>query len=87
MEPDVVANYAKHVNRLVKNYILLRNQRHGKQIASKAGDFGVLEPVTREHYLEFFSDFDLVGVDSKTFGEEKNGFASEVMVLRRQNQP
>ena len=86
MEPDVVKNYAKHVNRLVKSYILLRNQRFGKQVAKKSGNFGVLEPVTREHYLEFFSDFDLVGVDSKTFGEEKGGFASEVMVLRRQSQ-
>ncbi len=83
MEPEVVQNYAKHVNRLVKSYILLRNQRSGKQVAKKPGDFGVLEPVTREHYLEFFSGFDLVGVDSKTFGEEKGGFASEVMVLRR----
>ncbi|MCK5679862.1 hypothetical protein KAI46_03515 [bacterium] len=70
MEPEVVENYAMHVNRLVKSYILLRNQRSGKQIAKKAGDFGVLEPVTREHYLKFFSDFDLIGVDSKTFGEE-----------------
>ena len=86
MEPNVVANYAKHVNRLVKSYILLRNQRSGKQVAKKAGDFGVLEPVTREHYLKFFSGFDLVGVDSKTFGGEKDGFASEVMVLSRQNQ-
>ncbi|MEA1922170.1 MAG: putative sugar O-methyltransferase [Pseudomonadota bacterium] len=85
MEPDVVENYAKHVNRLVKNYILLRNQRYGKQVANKVGDFGVLEPVTREHYLKFFSGFDLVGVDSKTFGEEKGGFASEVMVLNRQD--
>ena len=87
MEPPVVANYAKHVNRLVKNHILLRNQRSGKQVAVTTGDFGVLEPVTREHYLDFFGDFDLAGVDSKTFGEEKGGFASEVMVLRRQNQP
>ena len=86
MEPEVVENYAMHVNRLVKSYILLRNQRSGKQVAKKAGDFGVLEPVTREHYLKFFSDFDLVGVDSKTFGEEKGGFASEVMVLSRPNQ-
>lgn len=83
MEPEVVENYAEHVNRLVKKFILLRNQRAGKQVAAKAGDFGVLEPVTREHYLNFFSDFDLLGVESKMFGEEKNGFASEVMVLSR----
>jgi len=86
MEPGVVENYAKYVNKLVNSYILLRNQRSGKQITQNPGDFGVLEPVTREHYLKFFSSFDLVGVDSKTFGEEKNGFASEVMVLSRQNQ-
>lgn len=83
MEPDVVANYARHINRLVKNFILLRNQRTGKQVAKKAGDFGVLKPVTREHYLQFFAEFSLLGVDSKTFGEEKDGFASEVMVLSR----
>lgn len=81
MEPNVVENYAEHVNRLVKNYILLRNQRSGKQVAARAGDFGVLEPVTREHYLKFFSGFGLVGIDSEIFGEKKNGFASEVMVF------
>ncbi len=83
MEPEVVENYARYVNRHVGKYLLLRNQRHGKKLARKPGEVGVFSPVTREHYLKYFSPFELAGIDSQKFGHARNGFASEVMVLKR----
>lgn len=82
MEPDIVENYASHINRLVKGYLLLRNQRTGKQVAERPGDVGVLEPVTREHYIRFFEPFGVAGIDSRVFGNQKDGFESEVIVFK-----
>jgi putative sugar O-methyltransferase len=84
MEPEVVANYAEQVNRLVTGHILLRNSRHGKKVAEKPGRIGVREPVTREHYLEYFKPFELVASESRAFGMKiSEVFESEVLVFSR----
>ncbi|MBF0468695.1 MAG: putative sugar O-methyltransferase [Desulfamplus sp.] len=82
MEPDIVENYASHINRLVKKNILLRNQKDGKQVAKQPGDIGVLNPVSRKDYIRFFNRFKVIAIDSKVFGNRKDGFESEVMILQ-----
>ncbi|MFH1155869.1 MAG: putative sugar O-methyltransferase [Pseudomonadota bacterium] len=83
MEPPVVRNYASFVDRCKPRYLLLRNQRGGKQIAEKPGVVGVLKQTTREHYLEFFSNYECLAIDSAIFGCVKGEFESEVMIFRR----
>jgi hypothetical protein len=84
MEPEVVANYASHINALTAEYVLLRNSRAGKRVAKEPGKVGVIEPVTRDHYLRFLEPFQLVAVDSLAFGSQLPGvFESEVLVFRR----
>jgi putative sugar O-methyltransferase len=84
MEPEVVKNYVTYLNALTSNYVLMRNSRYGKQIASQPYTFGVIKQTTREDYLNFFSDFNLVALDCKTFGYfSPPNFESEVMLLER----
>ena len=83
MEPDIVENYASHINRLVKNHLLMRNQKTGKQVAKKSGEIGVLKPVVREDYIRFFHPFDVLGIDSMVFGNQQGEFHSEVSVFQR----
>lgn len=86
MEPSVVRNYGSQINRLVTRYLLLRNSRFGKNVATSDDEVGVDIPLKREDYLEIFSEFDLLAVDSFVFGtRQPNGFQSEVMVLERES--
>lgn len=84
MEPDIVRNYARYINGHVSKYILLRNSRTGKEV-SEAGALGVMDPVVRGHYIEFFSEFELVAEDARTFGEvdDRRGLESLTMIFRR----
>lgn len=83
MEPHVVHNYARQVSGLGARYLLLRNQEKGKPVASRPGERGVLEPVTRDTYLEAFHGYELLARDSALFGDEHRGFNSEVLVFAR----
>ncbi len=89
MEPAVVESYAREIERLVGPYLLMKNARTGKGKAGRPGEFGTLEPVTRESYLRAFSAFEPVAVDSRVFGSIYGDFhtgrfwESEVMVMRR----
>ena len=83
MEPDVVENYAKFVDRCEPDYLLLRNQRGGQRIAKRPGKVGVIEQTTREHYIRFFSNYECIAIDSEIFGCIKEEFESEVMVFQR----
>lgn len=84
MEPDIVRNYARHVDRLRPRYLLLRNQVAGKHRAQE-GSVGVLSPVTRATYLQVFDQYELLGQDSVIYGEDlgPTKSRSEVLVLRR----
>ncbi|MBL7942511.1 MAG: putative sugar O-methyltransferase [Flavobacteriales bacterium] len=58
MEPDVALNYLHYVNQSARR-IYLMAKMDGKTKAGKAGDLGVLEPVTLEHYRKGLSNFQL----------------------------
>ena len=60
MEPPVVQNYARHLDRLVTRYGYIRAMPKGAALAPRKGKRGVLEKTTLEHYLEFFDRFELV---------------------------
>ncbi len=84
MEPEVVKNYAVHVSRLTKGYILLKNSRHGKVTATDEKAVGVRQPTTREHYLSYFNQFAVKAIEASVFGQVyENGFESEVIVFER----
>lgn len=83
MEPDVVENYARFVDRCNPTYLLLRNQKEGKNLAEKPGDIGVIEPTTRAHYIRFFNNYDCIAIDARIFGCIKGEFQSEVMIFKR----
>jgi len=83
MEPDVVANYIQLVQRLTRSFILIRNSRHGKPVAERDGEPGVICPVTTDDMIAQFDAFDVLGRDSHTFGDSYDGFDSEVVCMRR----
>jgi putative sugar O-methyltransferase len=83
MEPKIVENYAAFVTQCNPEFILLRNQRTGKELASEPGQVGVIQPTTREHYLNFFSNYTCIGCDAEVFGCVKDGFESEVLIMKR----
>lgn len=58
MEPEVVANYLKFVNRSAKSVYLLEVMG-GKEVASKKGDRGVLKQITIEDYKKGLTNFKL----------------------------
>ena len=53
MEPEVVKNYIKHVQRLSPKFILLRNLKEGKQIRTKRS-IGVLKQTKKKDYIKYF---------------------------------
>ncbi len=83
MEPEVVANYATHVQRLVSDFLILKNSRHGKHVAASSGEIGVNRPTTHADYLRLFDRFQLVAADAATFGYVYGGFESEVLLFRK----
>ncbi len=83
MEPDIVANYIELVQPLTRSFVLIRNSRHGKPVAKRDGELGVLSPVTTDDVIAQFDAFDLLGRDSHTFGDGYDGFESEVVCMRR----
>ncbi|WP_161626822.1 putative sugar O-methyltransferase [Desulfospira joergensenii] len=85
MEPAVVENYAKFVDKCRPDYLLLRNQRGGQKLAEKPGKVGVIKQTTREDYIRFFPNYECLAIDSKIFGCIKEEFKSEVMVFKRKS--
>ena len=83
MEREVIENYVGHIDRLGARWVLLRNSVTGKPVGAP-GELGVREPVKRADYLDMFSNYELLGSDSRLFGQyQPGGFASEVMVFAR----
>ena len=85
MEPHVVQHYASYVERHVTDYVLLKNSRHGKMVATREGEVGVEQPILRDDYVAWFPQFDLRALDAEVYGQvvRGTGFASEVMVMER----
>ena len=85
MEPSIVRNYANHIQRLGPKYILLRNMREGKQIASRTS-VGVLTPILKEDYLKFFDKYVIIESNVLEYGfQTVDGFNSELLILKRNN--
>ena len=83
MEPDVVANYLIHVDRLKSRWVLLRNMREGKQI-QKEGHVGVKTPIRSDDYVNMLSNYNLVARNVHPFGYETvDGFHSELQLFKR----
>jgi putative sugar O-methyltransferase len=83
MEPDVVANYLHHVDRLKARWVLLRNMREGKQI-QKDGHEGVKTPIRSDDYVQMLPNYQLVARNVHPFGYETvDGFHSELQLFKR----
>ena len=85
MEPHIVSNYILHVQRLSPKWVLLRNLREGKQLASDK-KVGVNNKVLTENYLEYFYNYELIKSSVLEYGfETPDGFNSELLVLRKRD--
>jgi len=83
MEPHVVKNYLKHVERLNTKWILLRNMREGKQI-QKDGHVGVRTPIRSDDYVSMLPNYDLVERNVYPYGfVTVDGFHSELQLFKR----
>lgn len=60
MEPKIVLNYLNFVNSQTKKYVFLAEATKGKELAKKAGEHGVLQKTTFEHYKNGLKDFHMV---------------------------
>ena len=83
MEPFIVKNYIKRIQKLNPKYVLLRNMREGKQLSTD-GKVGVQKQIKSDDYLKYFSEYSLVEKSVTVFGYKTfDNFHSEVMILRR----
>ena len=85
MEPHIVSNYILHVQRLSPKWVLLRNLREGKQLAS-GKKVGVNHKVLTKDYLEYFYNYELIKSSVLEYGfETPDGFNSELLVLKKRD--
>ena len=85
MEPHIVKNYISHVQRLSPKWVLLRNMREGKQLATD-NNVGVEKQITTENYLAYFSNYEFVKSSVLEYGFETiDGYSSELLVLKIKN--
>lgn len=86
MEPDVVENYCKYVDKLEPKYILLRNMEEGKREKSEIHKVGVDKAILGDDYDTFFPNYKFVAQDSEVFGfVTEDGFHSQLRVYKRKS--
>ncbi len=84
MEPEVVKNYCKYIDKLEAKYILLRNMLEGKRKKDDNFSAGVKEPILGNDYDKFLENYKLIACDSHTFGfVTEDGFHSQLRVYER----
>jgi hypothetical protein len=85
MEPEIVANYLGHVNRLKATWILLREIREGKQVKMTEDGVGVKTPILTNDYIEMLKEnYVLIDEDVDIFGyRTADNFHSELLLFRR----
>jgi putative sugar O-methyltransferase len=84
MEPPVVQNYLRHVDRLRTRYVLLRNLREGKAVKSEKLAHGVEVPTKAGDYDRYLRNYDLVATNVHPFGHRTvDGFHSELRLYKR----
>ena len=83
MEPEIVKNYVKKIEKLQPKYVLLRNLKEGKQI-HKEGQLGVKTPILSEDYIKFFESYVLLERNIIPFGYiTPDNFHSELLILKK----
>ena len=83
MEPEIVKNYAYHIQRLDPEFLLLRNLREGKQKAN-GNRVGVKNPIIAKDYLVFFDKYKVRELNVFPFGHRTaDGFNSELMIMEK----
>ena len=83
MEPEIVKNYAHHIQRLNPDFLLLRNLREGKQRAN-GNRLGVRNPIKAKDYLSFFDRYKVRELNVFPFGYKTvDGFNSELMLMEK----
>ena len=86
MEPEIVENYLKHITRLNCKYVLLRNLREGKQLATSSNHVGVKKQTKAEDYDTFLPDYEILATNVHPFGYETiDGFHSELRLYKRKS--
>ncbi len=83
MEPHIVKNYISIAEKHTNSYVLLRNSKHGKRIASNENSIGVINPLETNTMLEMFNDFSLVKSDYTVYGQYSKNFKSEILCLKK----
>jgi hypothetical protein len=84
MEPDIVKNYLEHVSRLNCKYVLLRNLKEGKQLATNGNQAGVKQQIKADDYDTFLPKYQLLSTNVHPFGFETiDGFNSELRLYKR----
>jgi putative sugar O-methyltransferase len=84
MEPPVVQNYLREVDRLQARYVLLRNLKEGKQVKSDTVMLGVKTPVVGTDYDRFLAHYRLIAANVTPFGYRTiDGFHSELRLYQR----
>lgn len=84
MEPYVVKNYLKHVDRLQPKYILLRNMKEGKAKKTSTVTHGVETPIIGSDYDTFLENYELLATNVFPFGyKTMDGFHSELRLYKR----
>jgi putative sugar O-methyltransferase len=82
MEPAVVANYLKYVNKAATS-VYLNQKMDGKKIADKSGQHGVLEIVTEEDYrrgLPAFNPVDMTPAKTTSYYRLPEGYSDSYWV-------
>lgn len=86
MEPEVVENYCKHIDRLEPEYILLRNMKEGQRKKTDEFSAGVENPILGDDYDDFLPNYEFVAQDSEVFGfVTEDGFHSQLRIYKRKN--
>lgn len=84
MEPLVVRNYLKQVERLSAKYVLLRNLREGKQKRINGISDGVETPLQSSDYKDMLPNYKLIASNVFPFGYQTvDGYNSELQLFKR----
>jgi len=84
MEPHIVKNYLSNFDQLNTKYILLRNLREGKNIATENSIIGVKTPILADDYDKFLPNYELIDTNVLPFGfRTVDGFNSELRLYQR----
>jgi putative sugar O-methyltransferase len=85
MEPEVVANYLSHVDRLAPKWVVLRNMREGKQKRTASNPVGVNTPILKAFYDDALPNYTMIASDDTVYGyTTADGFHSDLMIFERQ---